>query len=83
MSPMTVGRANLILKLPKISLYHRGYQNKSVIILVTCFLFFQDTMTHVYALEKINREELPPIKFLGPISLYIRLKVGQRDAEAL
>jgi hypothetical protein len=37
-------------------------------------------MTHVYALEKINREESPLIKFLGPISLYIRLKVGQREA---
>jgi len=78
-----VGRSSLILKLPKISLYFtedtKISQNKSVIILVICF-FFQDTMTHVYALEKINREESPPIKFLGPISLYIRLKVGQRAA---
>jgi hypothetical protein len=73
---MTVGRASLILKLPKISLYF----TEDTKISVTCFLFFQDTMTHVYALEKINREESPPIKFLGPISLYIRLKVGQREA---
>jgi hypothetical protein len=82
MSLMTVGRASLILKLTKISLYLTEVStgNNTCFCYGTCFFFFQDTMTHVYALEKINREESPPIKFLGPISLYIRLKVGQRGA---
>ena len=39
------------------------------------YFIYKETMKYISSLEKVNRESENPVNFLGPISLFIRLKV--------